>query len=110
MNKGDEWQFLVIWEFIVRPGTEQAFESIYGPNGDWVKLFREACGYCRTTLTRDCEDPRRYFTLDFWKSQEDYEKFKSQHETEYKAIDTRCEALTERETEIGQLMLLRTGD
>lgn len=109
-NKEDAWQFLVIWEFIVRPGKEPVFERIYGPDGDWVKLFRQGRGYCHTTLTRDCDEPRRYLTLDFWESQEDYERFKSQHETEYKAIDTKCEALTEKEREIGKLVIPRTGN
>ena len=110
LNKEDGWQFLVIWEFLVRPGKEQLFEQIYGPDGDWVQLFKQGRGYCGTSLTRDCDQPGRYLTLDFWESQEDYEKFKSQHTEEYKMIDMKCEALTETERELGKLIIPKTGD
>jgi len=31
--------FLVLWEFEVKPGSEQRFERVYGPGGDWDSLF-----------------------------------------------------------------------
>ena len=101
------WKFLVIWEFVVRPGKEELFEKIYGPDGEWAQLFRQGKGYCGTRLTRDCDDSRCYITLDFWESQADYETFKSQHAAEYNAIDRNCEALTEQETELGKLGVFR---
>ena len=110
LNKEDAWQFLVIWEFVVRPGKTQLFEQIYGPDGDWARLFGRGRGYRGTRLTRDCDELRRYVTLDFWDSQEDYERFKSQHASEYKAIDAKCEALTEREDEVGKFVVPRTDN
>ena len=110
LNQEDAWQFLVIWEFLVRPGKEQLFEQIYGPDGDWIRLFRQGHGYCGTKLASDYDQPRRYVTLDFWESQEDFEKFKSQHADEYKAIDVKCEALTEKEKEVGKFVIPRTSN
>lgn len=101
-NKQDAWQFLVIWEFVVQPGKEKLFEQIYGPDGDWARLFRQGIGFCATELSRDPDEPRRYVTLDFWESQADYDTFKSKHETEYRAIDRKCESLTEKEREVGK--------
>src|SRR4051794_28415642 len=89
-----------MWEFIVRPGKEQAFEKIYGPEGEWAQFFRQGDGYCGTELSRDLDEPRRYVTLDFWESRVAYETFKMQHAAEYKAIDQKCESLTEKEQEI----------
>ena len=106
-NEQDAWQFLVIWEFVIRPGKEKLFEQMYGPDGDWTQLFRHGKGYCGTRLTRDCDDSRRYVTLDFWESRADYERFISQHAAEYEAIDLECEALTELESEVGTLVVLR---
>ena len=34
-----------VWEFQVRPGRESEFESHYGPDGTWARLFRSAEGY-----------------------------------------------------------------
>lgn len=106
-NEQDAWQFLVIWEFVVRPGKEKLFEQMYSPDGDWARLFGQGKGYCGTRLTRDCDESRCYLTLDFWESQADYERFKSQHAAEYKAIDIKCEALTEQESEVGKLVVFR---
>jgi heme-degrading monooxygenase HmoA len=110
LNKEDAWRFLVIWEFLVRPGKEQLFEQTYGPDGDWVQLFTQSIGYCGTKLMRDDSESQRYLTLDFWKSEQDYERFKSHHSDEYKAIDTKCEALTEEEREIGKFVLPRASN
>jgi heme-degrading monooxygenase HmoA len=109
LNKEDAWQFLVIWEFVVRPGKEQLFEQIYGPNGDWGQLFRQGHGYCGTKLIRDRDELRRYVTLDFWESEEDYDRFKSQHAQEYKAIDTKCDVLTQTEKEVGKFVIAKTS-
>jgi heme-degrading monooxygenase HmoA len=105
LNKQDERQFLVIWEFIIRPGKGELFEQIYGPGGDWVQLFRKGRGYGETRLVRGFDQPLRYLTLDFWESREDYETFKSRHADEYKTIDARCEALTETERELGKFLV-----
>jgi heme-degrading monooxygenase HmoA len=97
------WNYVIVWEFRVRPERRQEFENFYGPHGDWAQLFRRGEGYGGTELTRDSRDPLRYVTLDFWSSQDMYEKFREQHVAEYRVIDEKCESLTERETEIGKL-------
>ena len=99
-NKQDGWQFLVMWEFIVRLGKEREFEQIYGPEGDWAELFRRDDGYRGTELSRDPQRPGRYVTVDFWESRKAYEACKAQHAAEYKAIDQKCESLTEQENEV----------
>jgi heme-degrading monooxygenase HmoA len=96
------WGFLVIWEFTVREGQEAAFEQAYGPDGDWAKLFRQDSSYLGTELVRDVKDARKYLTLDYWTSEEAYDEFRRGHAAEYKAIDARCEAMTEEEREIGR--------
>lgn len=100
MNQRD-WRFVVIWEFHVRPGNEQRFEQIYGPEGEWARLFKAGEGYCGTELNRDFKVARRYVTLDFWASREAYVRFRQESLARYEAIDQVCESLTERETELG---------
>ncbi len=36
--------FVILWEFEVKPGGEQSFESAYGPGGAWIQLFRRDPG------------------------------------------------------------------
>jgi heme-degrading monooxygenase HmoA len=104
-----EYEFLVIWQFRVRPGMEPTFASIYGPQGDWVALFKTATGFVRTDLNRSETDPRIYLTLDYWTSAEAYDRFRNQHSAEYKAIDAECESLTESETELGRFTPVALG-
>lgn len=93
--------YRIIWAFEVKPGSVQVFESAYGPEGDWARLFRRAPGYGRTELLKDVDAAGRYLTIDHWRSREDFWKFREAFRGEYVALDERMAALTDRETLIG---------
>ncbi|HKV64325.1 MAG TPA: antibiotic biosynthesis monooxygenase [Candidatus Acidoferrum sp.] len=93
--------FVALWEYEVKPGGEQRFEKAYGPDGDWVRLFRSDTHYYQTRLVRDSLRRGVYLTMDFWESRAAYQEFMSAHQAEYKQIDTRGEALTVKERRIG---------
>lgn len=95
-------RFIAVWEFQVIADKRRAFERVYGPTGDWAKLFRRGEGYIRTELVRDRDVPGRYLTLDFWTSRLAYQKFRRQNLANYKAIDKRCEAMTQSERCLGE--------
>ena len=99
---GIKASFVVVWEFRIRATKRRAFERAYGPDGDWAMFFQKGKGYLGTELIRDEQDAGRYLTLDFWKSQKHYERFKRQNRKIYQLIDQRCESLTANESEIGQ--------
>ena len=93
--------YVIIWKFVVKPGLEDDFESVYGPNGTWAQFFRRGHGYIATELLRDTSAPGQYVTIDRWDSKAAYEEFKKRFADNYSAIDQECEVLTESETEIG---------
>jgi len=101
-KKSEKAEFVVMWEFRVRSGKRREFETVYGPDGDWAKLFCGGAGYIRTDLIRDLKTPRRYLTLDVWISREAYARFKKENQAEYRAIDERCASLTEKEVKVGE--------
>jgi len=108
MGSGDgNWGHVIIWEFRVRPGLRQRFEFAYGPEGAWAELFRRSQGYMGTELNRDANDDRRYVTLDFWVSRQEYESFRREHAAEYKAMDQDFAEMTESEIEIGRFERIR---
>ena len=82
----------------MKPGSAKAFETAYGPEGDWVKLFRKAPGYGGTELLMDVDTTGRYLTIDRWRSREDFWKFREAFRAEYLSLDERFAALTKRET------------
>jgi heme-degrading monooxygenase HmoA len=101
-NERDTWGYLIAWQFRPKAGAESRFETAYGPDGVWAKFFAQGDGFIATELNRDLRDPGRYLTLDLWVSKEAYDRFRSEHIAEYKAIDAQCEELTKQETELGQ--------
>ncbi len=96
---------IVVWEFHVREGGEAEFERLYGPEGDWVRLFRKGKGFLQTELLKDSAAPSRYLTVDRWTSQPEYEAFRRSHAEQFRAIDQRGELLTTRETTLGAFLL-----
>ena len=93
--------FLVLWEFEVKPGCVERFESVYGPSGDWARLFKEDPGYLGTELLRDVLRREVFVTIDRWISRACYEKFKSVRGDDYLAMDRDFETLAAAERELG---------
>ncbi len=94
-------RFVYVWEYRVRPAALDGFAAAYGPEGDWAVLFRRHPGYLGTELLRDREDPRRFWTIDSWRSRADRDEFRSTFAAEFEALDARCAALTEVEAHLG---------
>jgi heme-degrading monooxygenase HmoA len=83
---------ILVWEYEVVPGAEAEFEALYGPQGDWVVLFRSYPGYLGTELMRG-EHPRRYITLDRWRSAADYAHFRLSAQDAQAALDARGDVM-----------------
>jgi heme-degrading monooxygenase HmoA len=60
-----------------------AFQEVYGPNGDWAKFFRQGAGYIGTELLRDIEEPDRFIVIDRWEAADAYNAFLTEHQDEY---------------------------
>lgn len=96
--------FVTLWEFVVKPGSEELFEQAYGPEGAWVRLFRRDARYRGTRLLREVGAERVYVTMDSWESRAAYEEFRERCALEYARIDRECEGLT-----VGEKHLDRYG-
>jgi heme-degrading monooxygenase HmoA len=94
--------YTYLWEFMVEPDRVEEFQRLYGPDGPWVALFRRSPGYLDTWLLRDRADPRRFITVDRWKSVEAHHAFRSEFAREYAELDGRCAHLSSRETQLGE--------
>ena len=94
-------EYVIVWEFQVRQARNEKFVQKYGPEGDWARFFRSSAGYIRTELVRDVAIDFRYLTLDYWKSEEEFKRFREQNLAEYERLDKEFEGLTESETRLG---------
>jgi len=93
---------VIVWEFVVRAGREREFEEVYGPTGAWATLFSKSPEHLGVELLRDVANPRRYLTIDRWKTSEAFGAFRKEHAAPYEALDARCGALTEKESIVGR--------
>lgn len=94
-------EFVVAWEFTVAPEHAAAFLATYGPEGEWVRLFRQGRGYRGTELWRDRDTLGRFVTVDRWESADAYQAFRAAFSRPYAELDQACERLTASERTIG---------
>ena len=86
--------FVALWEYEVKPGCEESFQSAYGPQGAWVRLFQLDPHYRETRLLKDLSRPRFYYTMDYWDSETSFDQFKAANLEAYATIDRTTEPLT----------------
>ncbi|MBI1357330.1 MAG: hypothetical protein GC160_23560 [Acidobacteria bacterium] len=98
--------FCYVWRYRVRPERREEFRDAYGPDGDWVRLFRRDPGHVRTTLLADHDDPNRFVTIDLWTSREAFAAFRRLWAEEFEAIDRRCAELTAEESLLGDFAVV----
>jgi heme-degrading monooxygenase HmoA len=97
--------YVIVWEFRIKPEREAEFVRHYSPDGSWAQFFRRSNSYIRTELVRDVADRLRFLTLDYWKSQSEFKKFREQNLAEYERWDRELEGLTEKETRLGSFWM-----
>jgi len=93
--------FVILWEFEVKQLSTERFQSVYGPGGAWVQLFRSDSHYRMTRLLRDTARPNFYYTLDFWDTESAYENFRRANREAYLSLDQLTEGLTLSERCLG---------
>jgi len=93
--------FVYIWEYLVKEEHQTEFENIYGPEGEWVQLFRKAEGYITTDLHQDISNTNRFITVDFWNTKKDRDSFRKKYSKEFELLDEHCELFTNQEKLIG---------
>ena len=94
--------FVILWEFEVKPGSEDRFQVVYGTDGPWERLFRRDPHYLQTLLLRNPTRPLFFITLDFWESESAYDDFLLNNKSSYEALDRATEGLTGAERLIGR--------
>lgn len=96
--------YAYVWEYDVPPEADGRFRAVYGPGGEWVRLFRRAEGHVETRLYRDRNDPCRYATIDVWETEMAFRRFRADFAEEFESLDAACEALTRSERSLGEFL------
>jgi heme-degrading monooxygenase HmoA len=96
----------VVWEFTVKESAVRQFIRAYGPGGAWDRLFQGYPGFLGTALLRDADNPRRFVTIDSWKTGAQRRHMIAQAREEYVNLDELLDDLTEDQDEVGTFELL----
>lgn len=96
--------YIRIWELQAKPGVEEEFEKVFGPDGEWDTLFRKSKAFLGTELFRDLENAGRYVIVDHFSSQSAFQDFLKEFRGEYDALDERCERLCASDTRLGSFV------
>lgn len=96
--------FAYIWEYLVKAENKSEFEQVYGPDGEWVQLFKQDTGYLGAELHRDTSNTQRYLTVDYWVSKKARDNFREKFAEQFKKLDKQCESLTEQENFLGDFV------
>ena len=87
--------------FLYETRDTEAFESAYGPEGDWAQFFATGDGYLGTELLRDLEEPGRYLVVDRWETAEAYNAFIAARSAEYMRRSDEMASLYVQELRLG---------
>jgi heme-degrading monooxygenase HmoA len=90
----------VLFEYDVDPAQAEAFEAVYGSEGEWARYFAGAGGYLGTELLRGPDG--RYLVIDRWRSAADYDGFLTANADEYAARSRAAVRLWRRERALGR--------
>jgi heme-degrading monooxygenase HmoA len=91
--------FAAVFLYEVDSGGHNAFQSVYGSDGEWARFFRAGDGYLGTELLRSGD---RYLLIDRWRSRGDYEAFLAAHADEYARRNDDARRLWRREQDLGR--------
>ena len=97
--------FVRVWQFRVPAEKADEFRAVYGPDGDWAKLFQRETGFLGTELLHSATHPNIFLTIDRWNSAEAWAAFLRAWGDEYLELDRRCKSLIVSEGEIGNFQV-----
>ena len=93
--------FVRIWEFRVPSEKADKFRAVYGPDGEWARLFRRETAFLATELLQSATHPNVFLTIDRWASAEAWAAFLRAWGEDYLTLDRHCKNLIVSEGELG---------
>lgn len=96
--------YQVHWKYTVNAKYESEFEALYGPKGDWVRLFERSPFYVATFLYQ-C-NKTQFETIDIWLSKSSYLTFYRENQGKIQAIDDKGDRMTTTEIKFAEFEYL----
>ena len=100
----------VVWQVEIRAGASEAFERLYGADGDWTKLSRRSRSFLGSSFLREMGSETRYLLIEYWGEMVVYEKHLANFDDELKGLEQSRKALVENIQSLGVFTALDVPD
>ena len=100
----------IVWQFDVKPGSEDQFEAFYGVDGEWTAVNRHSRSYLGSSFLRDQNRASRYLVVEYWSEMVVYERHHADFEDEVQALEQQRAALVDTVLPLGLFNALDVPD
>ena len=91
----------VVWQFQVKPGKQQEFETFYGADGQWSTLARRSRSFLGSSFLRDQASDTSYLLVEYWSEMVVYERYRKSFVTDIRTLEERRQDLCDTVTPVG---------
>jgi quinol monooxygenase YgiN len=91
----------VVWQFQVKPGQQDAFEKLYGADGEWTSLGRRSRSFLGSSFLRDQALDTNYLLIEYWSEMVVYERHRQSVVNDLRRLEEHRDRLCESITPVG---------
>jgi hypothetical protein len=99
-----------VWQFEVKPEAREAFEELYGADGEWTAIARRSRSYLGSSFLRSLGEPTKYVLSEYWSEMIVYERHLADFRDEIAALTERRDALVDATQPLGVFTALDVPD
>jgi hypothetical protein len=85
----------IVWKFQVKSGEQDAFERLYGVDGEWSRANRTTRSFLGTSFLRNQNDPLQYLVTEYWSEMLVYEQQRVKAAEMFEAVEATRAALVQ---------------
>ena len=100
----------IMWQFDVKPGREAEFEELYGVDGEWTAMNRNARSFLGNSFLRDQNRSSRYILIEYWSEMLVYEQHRVFRSDVIASLEERRHALVDVIEPLGIYSALNVPD
>lgn len=100
----------VMWQYDVKPGCQDEFEGLFGPDGDWATVSRHTRSYLGSSFLRDQNRPLRYVLIEYWSEMVVSEQHRTYQADALAVLEQRRSRLVEAVEPVGIFTALNVPD
>jgi hypothetical protein len=100
----------IVWKFQVKNGEQDAFERLYGVDGDWTRVNRATRSFLGSSFLRNQNDPSQYLVTEYWSEMLVYEQQRVKAAETFAAVEQQRDALVQSIEPLGVFTALDVPD